>query len=389
METKFIKPRQAFELKINEGFVVCGDVHLYNAYAYNSGYDGVYSNRLLDIYEALFKACLNAKRLKLPMVINGDLINTGIFDYPVESLLSRLFLEFRDLDIYINLGNHDLDGENSVIQPLIDISRSNYHHVISKPTTKLYLSPDDMEGKAKFVFVPYMSDEDTNSYLNSLKKDKYLKTIIFIHNSFMGSSYANKIKSKSGISQTIFTKGKLKWVDMVVASHIHKYQKLCNGKGFYTSSLIPVDFGERRREHGYHIVNIKENKRYFVIPNTPRFVYVDAEETYTDKEFKRKVNGNIIKILYDKNKTINKEKIKSKAIKHGASFVAFKTKNTSFKLNRKKSLKGKVNGIDAIISSFTEILAEKYDLEKSRLEQIGLEILEKSRKKSGTKTQKR
>jgi DNA repair exonuclease SbcCD nuclease subunit len=389
MENKFINFDKAMTLKLREGFVVCGDVHFYNAYPYISYYKGVYSSRLLDISNELRNACLVAQRLELPIIINGDLINTGIFDYPVESLLADILLEFKDLTIYINLGNHDLDGDNSVIQPLIDISRSDNHKVFSKPTIEPYITKHDQLEKARFIFVPFMSDEDTNEYLNKLKKDKHVKSIVFIHNSFMGSSYANKIKSKSGISQTIFTKGKLKWVDMVVASHIHKYQELCDGKGFYTSSLIPVDFGERHREHGYHVVDIKKNKRYFVIPKSPRFVYIDADETYSNKEFKKKVNGNIIKILYDKNKTINKEKVKGRAIKSGALFVAFKTKNTFFGTSSKKMPKGKTNRIDAIISTFSEVLAEKYDLEKEQLEKIGLGILEKSIKKSGTKTQKR
>ena len=389
MKVEFINHKKAIGLKIKEGFVVCGDIHLYNAYPYNNGFTGVFSHRLLDLYNVLRNTCLTARQLNLPLILNGDIITTGIFDYPVERLLSDLLIEFRDITITINLGNHDLDGDNSVIEPLINISSAPNHTVYSKPMIWEYISQHDQLVKARFIFVPYMNDEDTNKYLDSMKKEKYVKTIVFIHNSFMGSKYANKIKSKSGISQTIFTTGKLKWVDMVVASHIHKYQELCDGKGFYTSSLMPVDFGERRREHGYHVVDIKENKRYFVIPNTPRFVYVDADEEYDDKELKRKVKNNIIKILYDKNKAINKEEIKTRVLSAGAKFVAFKTKANQYGQIKKGSSKRNISGADAIISSFTDVLADKYGLEKERLEKIGLRILEKSIKKSGMKTQRR
>ena len=389
MEIEFVNFKKAMALKIKEGFVVCGDVHLYNSYSYNHGFSGVFSYRLLALYDKLYDSALVARKLKLPLIINGDIITTGILDYPVEKLLSQFLIEFRDITIYINLGNHDLDGDNSVIEPLIDVNASNYHKAFSKPKIESYITQHDQLEKAKFIFIPFMSDEDTNEYLNSLKKDKHTKSIIFIHNSFMGSKYANKIKSKSGISQTIFTKGKLKWVNMIVASHIHKYQILCDGKGFYTSSLIPVDFGERKREHGYHVIDLKKNKRYFTIPNVPRFIYIDTDDEISNKEFKRKVKGNIIKIIYDKNKKINKEKIKNKALAEGALFVSFKAKAIENKFTKIKPSNKDIHGVDAIISSFTEILAEKYGLKKDKLETIGFKILEDSRKKEGLKTQKR
>ena len=382
MDIKFISHKKALDLNINNGFVVCGDIHLINATTYINSYNGVFSNRLLELYNELYKACLTARQLKLPFIINGDLITTGLFDYPVEKLLTDLLLEFQDVTIYINLGNHDLDGKNSVIEPLLAVNKTKHHKVFSKPSIESYKNNN-------FIFVPFMSDKNTNEYFNSLKKDKYANTIIFIHNSFMGSKFANKIKSKSGISQTIFTQGKLKWVDMIVASHIHKYQILCKGKGFYTSSLMPVDFGERSREHGYHVIDLKKNKRYFVVHGGSRFVYVDIDDNDTPGELKKKVKNNIIKILYDKNKQINKEEIKTKFIKAGAKFVSFKTKNETNKYDRTKTSKGNINKVDAIISSFTGILAKKYGLEKNELEKIGFEILEKSRKKLGIKTQKR
>jgi DNA repair exonuclease SbcCD nuclease subunit len=389
MDIEFINYKKALELNIETGFVVCGDVHLVNSYQYTSNYIGVFSNRILELYDELCNACMVARQLNLPFIINGDLITTGLFDYPVEKLFSDLLLEFKDIPIHINLGNHDLDGDNSVIEPLIAVNKNSYHKAYSKPSIESYITRYDELEKAKFIFIPFMSDKDTNEYLNSLKKDKYAKTIIFIHNSFMGSKFANKIKSKSGISQTIFATGKLKWVDMVVASHIHKYQILCKGKGFYTSSLIPVDFGERNREHGYHIVDLKRNKRYFVIPNASRFLYIDIDDNYTDKELKRKIKNNIIKILYDKNKKINKEEIKTRFINAGANFVSFKTKNKDYKHSGKKTTTRNINEVDSIVSAFSTILAEKYGLKQNKLEEIGFKILEKSRKKTGIKTQKR
>ena len=381
MNIEFTNNKRAKGLTVETGFVVCGDLHYYNAYQFNHGYDGVFSYRLLTLHKQLRKACVMARNLRLPIILNGDIITTGIFDYPVEKLLSELLIEFRDIKIYINLGNHDLDGDNSVIQPLIDLSQSHNHYVFSKPTTI------DFNSNYRMVFIPYMSDELTNEYLNGLEEDN-IKTIVFIHNSFMGSMWANKIKSKSGISQTIFTKGKLKWVDMVVASHIHKYQILCDGKGFYTSSLMPVDFGERYREHGYHIVDIAENKRYFVISNAPKFVYVEADDI--DEGIKKKVNGNIIKILYDKNKTINKERLKEKVSGYGAIFVSFKARQSeNSMLQKKEPTKRALSGANAIISEFTSILAEKYGLEEDRLESLGLKILERSIKKKGIETQRR
>jgi len=133
MDIKFISHKKALDLNINNGFVVCGDIHLINATTYINSYNGVFSNRLLELYNELYKACLTARQLKLPFIINGDLITTGLFDYPVEKLLTDLLLEFQDVTIYINLGNHDLDGKkNHQLNHIKIIILFSYHSCLIK-----------------------------------------------------------------------------------------------------------------------------------------------------------------------------------------------------------------------------------------------------------------
>ena len=116
MKVEFINQKKAIGLKVKEGFVVCGDIHLYNAYPYNNGFTGVFSHRLLDLYNVLRNTCLTARQLNLPLILNGDIITTGIFDYPVERLLSDLLIEFRDITITINNKSTNIMASNYILK---------------------------------------------------------------------------------------------------------------------------------------------------------------------------------------------------------------------------------------------------------------------------------
>jgi DNA repair exonuclease SbcCD nuclease subunit len=297
-------------------------------------------------------------------------------------VLTEFFIRFKNLNIIINLGNHDLDGDNSVITPLIRLSGNDNHKVITEPTKIM--------GDHCYHFIPYYNEAKTIAVLNnhSMHLCEERKNILFVHHSFKNSSFANNIKVKSGINQNYFMKGNFSKYDLIIASHIHKYQELFGGKGFYTSSLIPIDFGERSKEHGYHVVDVDNDKRYFVIPKAPKFVYIKTSSEMNDNELKKKTKGNIVMVINDNDKGFSKEETRNKILGFGARFVAFKNKikRSNYKENISKISTRKT---EAIVSEYSDVLAKRFSIEKEEVEKIGLGFLEKAKKEEAIESQRR
>jgi len=380
MIVEIVKKKEVLNKRIESGFVVCGDIHLYNNYPYNNNTD-IISSRLMDAASALDEAASVANRFGLKLILNGDIITSGIFDFPVEKVFTDFLLKFKNLDIIINLGNHDLDGENSVITPLVRLSGNKKHIVITEPTTII-------DGDY-YHFIPYYNEAKTISKLNeSISKiSETRKNVLFMHHSFKNSLFTNNSRITSGINQEYFIDGGFSKYDIIVASHIHKYQELFGGKGFYTSSLIPINFGEKSKEHGYHVVDISSNKRYFVIPKAPRFIKIKASDI-GKKDIKKKAKNNIVMIINDDEKEYNKEETRNKIIELGARFVSFNNKIKKSKYSETIN-KISTNKAESIISEYSKIIAEKSSLKNKRLEGIGLEFLEKARKEIAIESQRR
>ena len=378
LKTKIIKKKEISELNIQKGVVVCGDIHLHNAYPYNDN-SNIISSRLEDISRALNEVGNAAMLLDLPIVLNGDIITSGIFDFPVEHVLTEFLIKYNNIPMYINLGNHDFDGVSSVMTPLIKYGRNEIHSVIDKPTK---FSFDYFDPKLNFFFAPYQRKLDAMKSLTKISKNlKANETnVLFIHNQFIGSSYANKTKGKSGLSQRYFVSGNFSKYNIIIASHIHKFQSICGGKGIYTSSLIPINFGERKKEHGYHIIDFDKYVDYFIIPRAPNFKYIKYNQLseYDADQLKKKVKGNIVCIKKDKDQIIDKKKITNNLIDIGARFVTFK----NILSNRKEEELhiDESENLEAIVASYSKIISEKNPkLKFKKIENIGLEILQEAK----------
>ncbi len=375
LKTTILKKKDIKDLKIDKGFVVCGDIHIFNTYPYNNN-SKIISSRLSDIASALDEVGYAARALNLPAILNGDIIMSGIFDYPVEYVLTKFLTKYSDITIFINLGNHDFDGVHSVITPLIKYGNNNNHFVISEPSKFSFY---EIDPKINFYFAPFQRKMEALLSLKKLSKNLNGKetNILFIHNQFSGSVYSNKIKSKSGISQNLFMNGKFSKYNMIIASHIHKFQSICGGKGIYTSSLIPLNFGERKKEHGFHIINIENEHDYFIIPKAPKFVYLkfDQLNEYEKNHLVKKVKGNIVCIKKKNEVVINKKNIIKKLLLLGARFVTFKNITKNKRKENNIDIKESEN-VEEIVSKYSKILSDKYPkMRHKKIERIGLEIL--------------
>lgn len=387
-KSKIIRVKDINNLSIKHGCIVVGDVHLYNAHPY-SNREELISSRLRDLSKVLFVIGNTAKTFDLPLIINGDLIHANILDYPVFKVLADFFEKFKNIDIIMNLGNHDLDGKVSVLSPLIQINNNERHIIIG--SSFIYKNKKAKNHGAFLCFVPFMKESLASKYIEKISKeledDKI--NILFFHGTFSGSSWSAFKKSKSGISQKAFY---LKKFDLIVASHIHKYQRLCNGRGFYTSSMIPLNFGEQNLEHGFHIIDFDNKRRYFVIPKAPQFIdiYLSDIRTMPQPFLKKMVKGNIVCIKNDMLDSFNRKKIKDKITKMKAMFVLFKNIPTKHDKIKQPIIKKGGKKVESIVVGFSKVLADKYNLKQNNVESYGLDILQKarkeiSRKKSGGK----
>ncbi len=366
LTTKYTTPRKIKNISIKKGFVCCGDIHLSNFYPYND-FSTIISSRLKDIAKALNKAGEIANHFNFPLIINGDILMSAMFDYAVEKVFTAFLRKFENTKMIINLGNHDLDGNRSVITPLLKYGKNKNHYICHKPR-QIKLK------KVRYNVIPFLKLDKTHAILKQMRTDEDFFNVLVIHNQFSNIAYNNKRKAKHGLSQDLPLKYNY---DLIVASHIHKFQTICNGHGFYTSSIIPLNFGERNKEHGFHVIDIENYVDYFVIPKAPQFIYLSPEDNFD--EIKKKIKGNIICVKISDNNLVEKETIRKKLFKSGAKFVTFKT------IKQKKKNISKIilqsENIDDIIINFCELLLEKFpDLSSKKIESSGFNFLEKARK---------
>lgn len=359
--------------KIKNGFVVIGDVHLSNVQSYSTVVGpGRRTSRLNDLYEILSSAADIAEKFEIPLIINGDVLTARTLDYEVERVLVDFLINHSSLEILINLGNHDFDGDYTVLQPLIDLHTSGNVRIISEPTNIDF-------GPMTLNFVPWLTMPATIRALARLsstaKKSQY--HVMFLHTTFSYAKWSSNTSSKGGLSQGLFCRGKLAYVKLIVASHIHKYQEICEGKGFYTSSPMPNDFGERSKDYGFHIIDIDNDIRYFIQPNFPIFKYIDYINVKHITE--EDVSGNIIKIIHIKE--IDKAKISERLKKLGARFVSFKRKHRK-PIQPTTDINTDELTAKSILIEYSKILAKTHKVDQTIIEEYGAKILEKAEVKN-------
>lgn len=367
------------------GFVAIGDVHLYNSYPYGSRTELI-SERLQDIKRYLWNAATAASLCEYPLIINGDLIHTGIIDHSVGDILYQFFKKFKEVTIFVNLGNHDLDGEVSVLKPFVRHGHNENHIVFSKPDG-ITLS----HGKTHFSFIPSCNKVVALQAIKeqARKTNRDFRNVLFIHATFSGSFFSNAYVSRSGLSQG---NPYFKYFDLIVASDVHKYQSICKGRGFYTSSLIPLSFGEKTIDHGFHIVDLDNAKHYFIVTaSAPQFL--ELEVSYVremgDVIVQTVAEKNIICVANDQPNTLfDKKQLRKKLLDLGASFVSFKNaprrkeEDSQIRINQKENVK-------SIVLSYSKFLAKKFELSKSKVQSVGLRILTKAEMEMGVAHQRR
>ena len=358
------------------GLVCCGDVHLYNNLPFSEYNDEKISSRLLEIEKILFDAVDCAASIKKPFFINGDLITGRRLGYPVLNSLVKFRerIEHKKVFTIINLGNHDLDGKVTMLEPLFESCK---YITLVVNAERIVLN-----NGLVLVAIPYgplsAIKKSLSKFAKIISEDQKCK-ILGVHLAFKGALLAGA-RSEAGLMQKIFRKNGVigKHFDLIIGSHFHKFQYIAGKHGFYTGSLLPIDFGEQEKEHGYHVLDFDHKIHYFICPPyIPQFKQISVKDIDDFNDAK----NNYVKIKIDKKKfSLQKEKsIRKMLLKKGARAVVF-DKIGDFEIKSKITMADDMT-VEQIVAKFAEVKSQEENLEVNRFTTIGLDILHRAKEK--------
>lgn len=194
--------------------------------------------------QSLRQSLVKAAKLKLPLVIAGDTLDSkAIMRGEVVNTLLSLQQQFSDIQVYILVGNHDLLNEKGTEHTLNFMKP--FWNVIDKPT---YVS------ELKSVLIPYMSDiEELKGSLISSAADR-----VIIHQGVQTAHMGHYIQDKTSLPKEVFKDLR------VISGHYHRAQDIKCGpplKGAvglfsYIGNPYTLSFGEAEDgPKGFQILN--------------------------------------------------------------------------------------------------------------------------------------
>ena len=204
----------------NNLFVAISDVHI--------------SLKNLTVATQVLKQALDkARELKIPLFIAGDLNDTKALMRSewVEVLIQLFGQEFKDIPIYILVGNHDLNNKNSDQNSLNFLNLIPNVTVIDKTSCLTF-------GEVEFGVIPYMPTKEGFLAASESIVSKYL----LCHQGFMGAFMGDYVVDESSVDPKL-----LKDFKQVYSGHYHKHQRV-EDNIMYFGSPFTVNFGESKQE---------------------------------------------------------------------------------------------------------------------------------------------
>jgi DNA repair exonuclease SbcCD nuclease subunit len=173
------------------------------------------------------------------VVHGGDVFDTPSIDHKYSKALIKLFLEFKQLEIYIILGNHDVeDIENNSLHLITLCSElgilPNVTIIQERSTLKLDGVP--------FHFMPFPRTKFSSK-----------KVVNVAHTEVVGVSRDNNMIIRHGIE--VDNKDSSNFV-----GHIHKQQKV-NNNTWFVGGLHQTNFGEQGAKGWYHVESMVRKER--------------------------------------------------------------------------------------------------------------------------------
>lgn len=290
-------------------FVHTADIHFgMENYGRVDPKSGIHS-RLLDFQKA-FNFCIDkaiAHNIDF-FLFSGDAYKTAHPSPTQQKLLFNCLMRLfkAKIPVIIVVGNHDNPlsfGKANSMDIFQDLPLDGFH-VIAKPTT---LALATKNGPVNIVGIPWptrntITMNNQHLYKTGIEITKYISKavadLIADHAQKLDPKIPAVLAGHLTVDSGIFSGSEKRAIygndptfmpsqlaiapfDYVALGHLHRYQNL-NPSGYpaiiYSGSIERVDFGERKEEKGFCLVNIHEkNKTSHEFIKTPTRPFIQAE----------------------------------------------------------------------------------------------------------------
>ncbi|MCX6822123.1 MAG: metallophosphoesterase, partial [Candidatus Aenigmarchaeota archaeon] len=198
------------------------------------------------------------------VIHGGDIFDAPHIEHKYSRALIKLFLEYKELDIYLIMGNHDFeDNENNSLHLIILCSELG---ILPNVTVIQELSKIKLEG-IYFRFMPFPHTKFSNK-----------KVVNIAHTEVVGVSRDNNMVIRSGIEITNTDSANF-------IGHIHLQQKV-NNNTWFVGGLTQTNFGEQGAKGWYHVETktVKERIKHSVkfIKNSCAFQLINLKINVSD-----------------------------------------------------------------------------------------------------------
>ena len=268
--------------------IASSDWHLHYWEHHNA--EGSRTHATIEFVENLFK---RARKVGVPIFFSGDLFHTpeGLKSPTINSVypeLIRIFNEYSDVDFYAITGNHDQYTKNYIHKPSISYTAGlantlkNFH--------LLDMTGVVLENNVGVFGIPYLYlnqgfDEALTRAESFFERKGVSKSILLIHTTIEGSVDTNgySITESSIMRESLSDR-----FTLVLAGHIHKFQKMAKGV-YHVGSAVHVKASDADYEPvTLDILNPLGNSslkvRTRAIPEARVFkYYTDLEDKYEDE----------------------------------------------------------------------------------------------------------
>jgi len=283
-----------------EKIALIGDIH-FNRKAENPIIKKYIKDGQRKFFDFVVKE-LKERKVKI-VLFTGDIHDNRI-TIDVEALVhtKRLLQEkFKDFDIHIILGNHDMYYDNSY-----DISALELFEDI--PNVTVYR--DTVVKKSFFgkewYFIPWLLEKNEEKFIGFLKKlaetpvAKRDNTVLFGHFEMLDINMEGGNISTFGLDSNLFFNA----AKMTISGHYHglSAETKSGNELLYLGSPYPMTFANADQKHGIWILN--EDLTYDFIENTISPKFTDVWDTDLDTLTDKDVSNSFVRFYMSNDRTM-------------------------------------------------------------------------------------
>lgn len=329
-------------------------------------------DRLEDCLKVLSWVAETAKKNNIKNVIFGgdffhDRYKIDIYTY--QRTFEVLSKSFKDLKLWMLLGNHDLwFFEKGTVSSVIPFTAIDAVELIGEPKRI------EIEG-VYWDFLPFTNNvPDSLRILDALPgKKKYLIGHVAINNAKMHhGTYSSDILVEHEGDVVSVDAGLFSGYERVFLGHFHSKQNV-NDKVEYIGSPLQLSFGEAFEKKNIVILDTEDGSRKYIENDfSPRHIISNEEDLKNHK-----LDGNFVQLVVEDMSSVDLLEIK-KRVKDENKVLDFKVKQVKKKIASQGSEEETEIALyneDNMISKYVE--QAKTDLDKELLVKIGNKICQK------------